>query len=386
MNKNRKTLLGLILVAFVAVASYFAWRNSQEKTPEDKKVIKIGVIMPQTGFLSSPGNNVIKGINLYFEEFQKEHPDKQIELIFEDSKSDPKIGVNAINKLIEIDGAKLIIGDIGSPILLAMAPIAEKNRVVLISPGASNPKVRDAGDYIFRIYTSDEFDGRVMANYLISRKKVESVALLYFNNDYGIGLSKSFEEAYNAQGGHISLAYSFEDSRVDFREIILKIKKQEIRDLYFIGSPKQNASFLKQLKELGCTSNVYGVLSFEDSEFLNIALNSFDSVIYTTPYFDLNDGRDVVEKFKKSFMQKYGEVPDLQSALGYDVANIIALALSNSGFEEESVKEELYKIQNFFGITGRISFDQAGDVKKDILLKRVNGSGETRILEILSVN
>ena len=226
MNKNRKTLLGLILVAFVAVASYFAWRNSQEKTPEDKKVIKIGVIMPQTGFLSSPGNNVIKGINLYFEEFQKEHPDKQIELIFEDSKSDPKIGVNAINKLIEIDGAKLIIGDIGSPILLAMAPIAEKNRVVLISPGASNPKVRDAGDYIFRIYTSDEFDGRVMANYLISRKKVESVALLYFNNDYGIGLSKSFEEAYNAQGGHISLAYSFEDSRVDFREIILKIKKQ----------------------------------------------------------------------------------------------------------------------------------------------------------------
>ena len=85
-------------------------------------------------------------------------------------------------------------------------------------------------------------------------------------------------------------------------------------------------------------------------------------------------------------MQKYGEVPDLQSALGYDVANIIALALSNSGFEEESVKEELYKIQNFFGITGRISFDQAGDVKKDILLKRVNGSGETRILEILSVN
>ncbi|GAD05784.1 high-affinity leucine-specific transport system, periplasmic binding protein LivK [Porphyromonas crevioricanis JCM 15906] len=386
MNKNRKTLLGLILVALVVVAGYFVWRNSQEKNSEEKEIVKIGVIMPQTGFLSSPGNNVIKGINLYFEEFQKEHPDKQIELIFEDSKSDPKIGVNAINKLIEIDGAKLIIGDIGSPILLAMAPIAEKNRVVLISPGASNPKVRDAGDYVFRIYTSDEFDGRVMANYLISRKKVESVALLHFNNDYGIGLSKSFEESYSAQGGQISLAYSFEDSRVDFREIILRVKRQAIRDLYFIGSPKQNASFLKQLKELDCTSNVYGVLSFEDSEFLNIARNSFDSVIYTTPYFDLNDGREIVENFKKSFAEKYREVPDLQSALGYDVSSIIAQALVNGHFEENNVKDELYKIQDFLGVTGRISFDQAGDVKKDILIKEVYGTGETRILEVLSVD
>ena len=155
----KKTIILVLLLVSLFVVFLCLRKQADENT------IKIGVIMPQTGFLASPGQSVISGINLCIDEFNSKNSDKKIELIFEDSKSDPKIGVSAINKLINVDHVKIVIGDLGSPIFLAMASIAEKNKVVMISPGASNPSVSEAGDYIFRIYTSDEFDGKVMAGY-----------------------------------------------------------------------------------------------------------------------------------------------------------------------------------------------------------------------------
>ena len=68
MNKNRKTLLGLILVTLVVAVGYFVWRNSQEKTPSDKEKIKIGVILPLTGGGAIYGEDIKKGIDLAFAE------------------------------------------------------------------------------------------------------------------------------------------------------------------------------------------------------------------------------------------------------------------------------------------------------------------------------
>ncbi|TKJ41163.1 hypothetical protein CEE37_05715 [candidate division LCP-89 bacterium B3_LCP] len=75
---------------------------------------------------------------------------KDIELIYEDSQSDPAKAVSALNKLISTENVSVVIGDIASSSVLAMAPIAEKSKVVLLSPGASNPDISEAGDYIFR--------------------------------------------------------------------------------------------------------------------------------------------------------------------------------------------------------------------------------------------
>lgn len=380
---KKKTFLWISLLAIAAIGSYFVWNAQSKKTVQ--KNIKIGIIMPQTGFLSSPGQSVIKGINLFFDEFNSQNPHNQIDLIFEDSKSDPKTGVNAINKLINVDGIKIIIGDLGSPIFLAMAPIAEQNNVVMISPGASNPKVRNAGDYIFRIYSSDEFDGKVMADYLVKNRNIKKVALLYFNNDYGVGLSKAFQKEFSQLKGNIVLTYSFDENSLDFKDLIIRLKQNNVENAYFVGSPKQDAAFLRQLKEASYKLNIYGVLSFEDSEFLNISRNTFDSVVYTTPYFDLENKDIQMQNFKQNFINKYQTIPDLNSALGYDVANILTLALKNSDFKIERIKDELYKIKNFQGLTGNTCFDEKGDVLKDVMIKVVKGDGSQQVLEVFTL-
>lgn len=380
---KKRIIITLVILAVIGSIAY--WLSQKNEMNNRVLTIKIGAILPQTGFLASPGQNVINGINLFIEEFNSQNKDKKIEIVFEDSKSIPKEGVNAINKLINVNRVKLIIGDIGSPIFLAMAPIAEKNKVVMISPGASNPKVREAGDFIFRIYTSDDFDGKVMASYLTGKKNVSNIALLYFNNDYGIGLSEAFVTEYAKFNGKIDLEYTFDENTLDFKEIIMKLKKSDIKNVYFIGSPKQDAAFLKLIKEVNCNLNIYGVLSFEDSEFLQIAQNTFESVEYTTPFFDLGSEDIKMQKFKNTYLEKYKKLPDLNSALGYDVASILAVALANCDFEEKKVKEELYKIKDFPGLTGNTTFDDRGDVLKDVMIKEVRGDGSQKLLDVFCV-
>lgn len=376
--KKKSIILVLLLVSLFVV---FLCLRKQA----DENTIKIGVIMPQTGFLASPGQSVISGINLCIDEFNSKNSDKKIELIFEDSKSDPKIGVSAINKLINVDHVKIVIGDLGSPIFLAMASIAEKNKVVMISPGASNPSVSEAGDYIFRIYTSDEFDGKVMAGYLLDKKSANQVALLHFNNDYGAGLSKAFIKEYTGRNGTLALNYSFDENSLDFKEAIMKLKNSNVKDVYFIGSPKQDAAFLRQIKEANCNVNVYGVLSFEDSEFLNIAKGSFESVEYTTPYFDLQNGDTKMNDFKTKYYNKFKLEPDLNSALGYDVASVLLYALSKCDYKIDELKDQIYKIKDFPSLTGNTTFDSKGDVLKDVMIKEIKGDGSQNLVEIIHV-
>lgn len=378
--KTRDKILLIVFFLLSAIAAAFLLSKK-----DSSDTIKIGVVMPQTGFLSSPGQSVIRGIDLFVKDFNARQKEVRLKMIYEDSQSDPKVGVSAINKLINADRTKVIIGDIGSPIFLAMAPIAEQSKVVLISPGASNPKVREAGDYVFRIYTSDEFDGKVMAQYL-SQNNVKEVSLLYFNNDYGVGLSEAFKVEFAKLDGKVSLDYSFDENNLSFKDLIIKLKNSGTKDVYFIGSPKQDAAFLRQIKEVDCQVNVYGVLSFEDSEFLSIAKGTFSSVEYTTPYFDLDSEEEQVQDFKESFQREYGMLPDLNSALGYDVISIIAFALKRCDFDVSRLKDELYQIKGFPGLTGNTSFDNKGDVIKDVMIKRVEGSGRQEVIGVFQMD
>ena len=381
---KKKSIIWWAIIVIVVLAGLFYWHNGH-LFANNTETIKIGVIMPQTGFLASPGQSVINGIKLCIDEFNHQNTDKKIELIFEDSKSDPKVGVSAINKLINADRVKVVIGDLGSPIFLAMAPIAEKNKVVMISPGASNPLVREAGDYIFRIYTSDEFDGKVMADYLLNKKRINKVALLHFNNDYGVGLSKAFSDEYIANKGTLALDYSFDENSLDFKEAIIRLKAANVNDVYFIGSPKQDALFLRQVKEANGNCNIYGVLSFEDSEFLQIAKNTFESVVYTTPFYDPDSDDLKMAEFKKHFLENYNTLPDLNSALGYDVASILIEALVDSNFEIDKLKDAIYRIKDYPGLTGNTSFDEKGDVLKDVMIKEVRGDGSQKLVEIFKI-
>lgn len=347
------------------------------------KGISIGVILPQTGVLAEPGRNVLEGIELAAQKYNAscENPNHRIKLIVEDSKSNSRDGVSALNKLIHQDKVKIVIGDLSSEIFLAGAPIAEQNQVVMISPGASNPSVREAGDYIFRDYVSDEFDGKIMADYLFSRMGKKKAALVYVNGDYGLGVSKTFEDEYTRLGGTVVYKDSFLAGTTDFKTMVIKVKDSNPEVIYLVGNPAENGYFVKQMKAYRVNVPITGNLAFENNDFITVAKGSFDSIVYSTAAFDVDNDSPEVRSFVDDYQKQYQRTPDMAAGLGYDVMNILLYCLGQTGFNTDLVKDTLYKVSGFVGVTGITTFDQYGDVMKDIYIKRIDGDGTVSFVE-----
>lgn len=345
--------------------------------------IKIGVILPLSNSeISVGGKKTLNGIKLAVEKYNNEN-DNNISLIIEDSEANPTKGVNAINKLIFGDRVNYIIGDLTSGVTLAIAPIAEKNKIIVLAPGASSPDVKYAGDYIFRDWTSDDFEGSVAAIYTSEKMNWKNVVVLYINNDFGLGLSKVYETEFKKNGGLILFSESFNSGQTDYRSLIHKITNDEnksIDGIYLAGEPREMGHIIKQLKENNINIPIFSNASVEEKDFQTIALTANNTIYYASPIFNINDTTLIVSEFAKLYRENFNDIPDITSAHGYDAAALLLYSINKAGANNtELVKSELYNIDNFQGVTGRITFDSYGDAIKPIAIKRLDKNGSSTV-------
>ncbi|MBI1979885.1 MAG: ABC transporter substrate-binding protein [Elusimicrobia bacterium] len=354
---------------------------------KEQQEIKIGAVLSITGSGAPYGEDAQRGIELAVNQINNKGGIKgeEVKLIVEDDQTDPKTSTLAVNKLISQDRVQVIIGAVTSSSMLADAPIAEKAKVVLLSPGASNPKITEAGDFIFRDWISDALEGKAMADYLYQREKVRKVAILYINNDYGTGLKEVFTERFKALGGDAILAESYNQDDTDFRSQLTKIKNARPERIYLPGYYKEMALTLKQAKEMGIKIPFRSVVTFEEPDLLKLAGKEAEGVIYSSPFYDPSSEDEHIRNFVTGFKNKYQREPGIFAAHGYDAVFLIADAIERRGYKGESIRDGLYEIRDFRGVSGRMSFDKNGDVTKPVAIKEIR-NGKFAILETVSIN
>ncbi len=327
--------------------------------PQDNQTgdpIKIGVMLPLSGDAASYGLAAQKGIDLAAKEVnQRGILPGPITLIYEDSKCDPAEAVTASQKLIVVDGVHAIIGELCSSATLAAVPIAEANNIVLISPASTTPSIKDAGDYIFRTVPSDALQGAFGAE-LVSLLGYGRLAILYSNEDYGIGFKDVLEEEFLATGKKVKAVESFERTATDVKTQLTKIKSKRPDAVYLISnSPTVAGIALKQMKEINLKAQVFGSEGLKDSSVVDGADGGAEGMILTT----VSGGNPVFTEFHRRI---YDETPGPFAAQGYDAVKAIAEAIVNSDGTRPGIKNALYTV-NFKGASGHIVFDVYGEVE-----------------------
>ena len=364
----KKIWIGFFMI--VALAFLIVVIITQEG--KEPKEIKIGAILPLTGENAMYGESAKKAIDLAAEEINSEGGIKgtKIKIVYEDDQALPERGVSAFLKLITVDKVPIVIGAMPSSVTLAIAPVAERNKVVLFSPASSNPEITGAGDFIFRNDVSDVFEGMKMAEETWQRLGIRQVAILYINNDYGVGIKNIFSQKFEELGGNIIVVEFFEQEATDFRTQLIKIKQFNPEAVYIIGY-KEQIQILKQYKELGMKAQILAPIMFEDPEIINMVGDIAEGAIYTYRAYDPQSNQTEVKEFILNFKAKYGIEPDNWAAQSYDALKIVALAIEIGGYDAEGIKKEIYEIENFPGVSGLTTFDENGDVIKSIRLKTV---------------
>jgi len=333
----------------------------------EEKVIKIGAVLPLTGDAAEYGNNDKSGIDLAVEQLNNAGgiEGKKLVVVYEDCGMEPKLAVAAINKL-GMQKVPAVIDDAISSIALAMVPVANVNKQAIISTGASNPSLSGISPYFFRIWNSDAEEGVFAARYTFGELGAKNIAVLYINNDYGLGLSKVFSDELTKLGGKIVATESFEKDAKEFRGQVTKIKKKSPDAIYLVGYAAQTGIAAKQMREQGLNASIIGTVAMEDPQFVKLAGKASESVLYPFPKQPTGEA---VTKFKEAFKQKYGKEPGLLCDCGYDAANLFILALKQGARSGPEIREKLSLVKNYHGASGEISFDEKGDVHKPMIMK-----------------
>lgn len=358
----------LLLASALSLAIFSGCAEQKSDT------IKIGEYASLTGATASFGQNAHNGTLLAIEEINASGGilGKQIELITEDDQSKPEEGAIVVNKLIHRDGVVAVLGEVASSISLAGAPICQENKIPMVTPASTNPKVTQVGDYIFRVCFIDPFQGKVLAKFATENLKVSKVALLTdIKNDYSVGLAQYFKESFTANGGEVVAEQIYSASDKDFKAQLTALKSVELEAICIPGYYTEVGLIARQARELGIDVPLFGGDGWSSARLTEIGGEALDNC-YFVEHFSQKDPNPIVQEFVTKFKAKYKSLPDGMGALGYDSAKILANAIKNAGeLTPEKIKDALAQTTDFKGVTGTINIDSERNATKSAVILQI---------------
>ncbi len=356
--------LGLLTLGFAGC------NKSGPAAEDDAGVIKVGEFASLTGGSASFGQSSHKGTVLAIEEINAAGGvlEKKLKLITEDDQSTAGQPATIARKLISQDKIVALLGEVASSKSLEAAPICQQNKIPMISPASTNPKVTEVGDYIFRVCFIDPFQGTVMAKFALSKGYKKVAVLTDVKQDYAVGLAEFFKKHLVEAGGEVVREQKYSTGDKDFKPQLTSLKAAEPDAIFIPGYYAEVSLIAKQAKMLGITVPLLGGDGWVGDSLIKVAGDALNGS-FLSCHFSSDDQDPVVQEFVTKFKAKYGEVPDDMAALGYDSAMILAEAIKRAGTTDgEKLRDAIAATKDHKGVTGVITLDAQRNATKPAVI------------------
>jgi branched-chain amino acid transport system substrate-binding protein len=364
-----KSSLTAVAIAIVLAGTFLAC----DKKPAE---IKIGGVGPLTGEAATFGVSTKNGYEMAVADANAKGGilGKQVKLIFADDKGDPAEGATVYTKLIEQDKVTAIIGTVMSKVCLAGAPICQNAQIPNIVTTATNPKITEVGNYIFRASFIDPFQGTVGAKFAFNELKARKAACLFdVGNDYTKGLSEYFKATFIQLGGQVVGYEGHASGTTDYKAQLTKILVANPDLLYVSDYYNDVALIAKQARELGYKGPMMGGDGWDSPKLVEIGGAAVEGC-YFTNHYSPDDVSPVVQAFVKAYKAKFNGIPDAYATLAYVATDIMLDAFTRAGTTDgPAVKDALAKT-DLACVTGQIRFDDhRNPVKAAVIIQIKDG-------------
>ncbi|MCB2294413.1 ABC transporter substrate-binding protein [Clostridium algoriphilum] len=337
--------------------------------------IKIGVVLPLTGQVSSFGKSGQNGIKLLEDQVNKAGGinGRKIKFIFEDDEGKPDTATTVGTKLISNDNVVALVGPLTSGSCIALGPIATQSKVPMITGSGTNPDVtKKGGEYVYRACFIDPFQGTVIAKFASKDLKAKTAAILYDNgNDYSKGLAEFFEKEFVAAGGKIVAKETYATNDKDFKAQLTKIKPTKPEVILLPDYYSTVGNIAKQARAIDINVPLLGGDGWDSAELFKVGGTAVNGC-YISDHYSADDTAKLVVEFQKQYKAKYSLNADAMAVLNYDAAKIMVEAIKTAGKTDgPSIKAALTKT-NLEVVSGKVSFDANRDAIKGAVILKVN--------------
>jgi len=356
MKKSIWWIVGLVILVIIVIIV-------SNQRPSETGTIKIGFMGPLSGDGASYGETEKNATELAISQINSAGGinGRQLEVVYEDSKGDAKDALSAIQKLIDVDGVKIVLGGGFSSESLAAAPIADQNKVLMYSAFSSNPKLSGISKYFFRSSPSDSQVAKTDADTMISQG-FKKVAIISENTDYSLGVRDIMKKMFASSSVTVVYDKLYNTSSSDFKTILAEVKTSGADVLYI--NPNTSAQLggilVKQVRQLGITIPIHGNYALASADALAAGGSYMNGIIVSDSPTLTSVGQELLNEYK----QKYGADPASKFDMGsrYDSVKVIVQAIKKVGLNTDDLVNYLRNMPDYNGTIGTYHFNQDGDV------------------------
>jgi branched-chain amino acid transport system substrate-binding protein len=245
MKKLILSVFGVFFLAvmFIAATSVFS---------EAAGPVVIGSISPLTGTNAVQGQDMKRGEELALAEINAAGGvlGQPLKIIFEDTESSSKGGMDAVHKLVEINKVPLILGAYSSGVSLPTGQWTNSKKVIQISEASTSPKLRDVGPYFFNVMGLDEVMGTKLADFALESGATK-FASITVNNPFGIGIEIWTKKTIDNAGKQWLEGVRYDEKKTDYRAEIERLFSKKPDAVFFTAYGTESKLILKQAYELG---------------------------------------------------------------------------------------------------------------------------------------
>lgn len=322
----------------------------------------VGVLLPITGSASSYGESMKNGIDLALEEAQGTLP-KGFQIVWGDTASDPATGADELRRMAAM-GARIVVAGTTSDTAHALLPVLEESDVIAVSPSASDPSLTKESRMFFRVFSSDELEGRRAGRFLYDDQDKTTVLIYAEDTAQARGIEPPFRQVFEqAMGGEVvgRVVINSDGWEQESSDILAAARPSAV---YVLGYGEATISVLRHLREQGFSGLICASSSFYTNQIVDSHPDLVEGVFFPQPAFDVKTEGDLAQNFVAAYRQHYGVDPDIYAAHAYDAIRVVIWTIAEAkAYTTSEIRKVLaYGMKEFPGVTGIIQFNDYGDV------------------------
>lgn len=357
----------------------------------EKGPIKIGWTGGLTGMLAQVVQDARQGTEAALAEINGAGGilGRKVEIIYADTKIDPQLARQAVQRLVYSDRVEAIIGDYFSPNTIAAMGIAAQNKIPMISPNSSLTVITRRGNpFISRVVSSTGDFTRALGSYALDTLKFKRFVVLTGSDGFSRDAGDTFAAFVKKAGAQV-VGYEIYDRATtrDFTNLLLKYKDVPV-DAFFLGGAQADSALItKQARQLGMNQQLLGSFPVSKPPYYGIGGSIVAGTITVANYIGRaanldRFGEESTKAFVKAWRAKFGKLPTDDNAYGYDTMKILALAFERAGTTSgPAVQAALLKIRDYHGAVGTVRMAPNGDALIPLYILRWAGDGRLTVLE-----
>jgi len=371
-NRRRMLALSALIMSGAAFTS--------AALAQGKETLKFGLAMPLSGSQALYGADQVKAAQWAVADINAKGGvnGKQLEMIVLDTQADPQLGINAVKRLTSVDNVPVFI-TAWSAVVKAVAPIANREKVLELSVGANSPDIAKLGDYVYTTFPLAEVDVSALAKYTYSTLGKRTAAVMYINNDSGVEGAAIYKSVFEKAGGKVVAYEAYDTKATEFTGALLKVKAANPDMIHIQGLVSDLPQVIAQMRQLGMQQRVSTYSAGYNPKVIEQLGTAAEGLIVTSLAPGASDNPNVtpfINRWKETEKRVPNGLPYTQYL--YDGPYLVAelyrwIEKNKLPATGENMRKALITAKNFeLPMTGGLSVGEDHRVNKPVYLLTVD--------------